>query len=61
MTESDRHDTDPTTAALGDPHGSGTMGPQPTQAMFVGGLAVALLVLMLAATAFVMLSALTYG
>jgi hypothetical protein len=60
-TESERRDVDPTTAAQSDPHGSGTMGPHPTQAMFLGGLAVALLILMIAATTFVMLSALTYG
>lgn len=60
-TQSDRRDVDPTNAAYSDPHGSGTMGPHPTQAMFLGGLAVALLILMIAATAFVMLSALTYG
>jgi hypothetical protein len=44
-----------------DPHGLGSMGSRPSQAVFLGGLAVALLVFMLAATAFVMLSALTYG
>ena len=50
---------DPTAAAYNDPHGSGSMGPRPTQAMFLGGLAVALVVLMVVATAFVMLPALT--
>lgn len=52
---------DPTAAAYSDPHGSGSMGPRPTQAKFLGGLAVALVVLMVAVTAFVMLGALTYS
>jgi hypothetical protein len=38
-----------------------SMGPRPTQAVFFGGLAVALATLMIGATAFVLLSAMTYG
>jgi len=52
---------DPTAAAYSDPHGSGSMGPRPTQAMFLSGLALGLALLMIAATAFVLLSALTYS
>jgi hypothetical protein len=59
--ETDNRRRDPTAAAYDDPHGSGSMGPRPTQAIFVGGLAIALVILMISATAFVMLSAFTYG
>ncbi|HEV7277849.1 MAG TPA: hypothetical protein VGN80_16335 [Devosiaceae bacterium] len=59
--ESNERSVDPTAAAYNDPHGSGSMGPRPTQANFLAGLALALVVLMVAATAFVMLSALTYS
>lgn len=57
--DSNERSADPTAAAYSDPHGSGSMGPRPTQAMFLGGLAVALLVLMVVSAAFVMLPALT--
>ena len=37
------------------------MGTRPTQALFIGYLAVALTIMMIAATAFVLLPAMTYG
>ena len=44
-----------------DPHGDGTMGSEPSQAIFLGWIAIGLLVLMTAFTLFVVGAAAAHG